>query len=84
MKIAVKDREGNIYTNDMSDENKQSIIEIHFSTSYTQVIVQDQIVDDEGSDRFLTKDIIIPIEQDGLGYVIDMMAVKDYEIGEWV
>jgi len=38
--IAVKrDRDGKVFSNDMSE--KESIYEIHFSTSYTQVKVQE-------------------------------------------
>lgn len=86
MKIAVSDNEGNVYTNntDNMHDGDKTIIEIHFSTSYTQLIVQDLIEDDKGNKSYPTKDIIIPIEDaDGLSQAIDMIAVSSNEIGSW-
>ena len=80
MLIKVKDKEGNIYTNNMSKSNDKSILEIHFCTSYTQVVVQDTIVNDEGVTIYSEKDIIIPLENPNWA---DMIAVDDNEIGEW-
>lgn len=80
MLIKVKDREGNIYSNDMSIDNDKSIIEIHFCTSYTQAIVQDTLVNEQGTTTYPTKDIIIPLENPNW---VDMIAVNEDEIGEW-
>jgi len=74
MKLAVKDREGNVYTNDMT--NPKTIIEIHFGTSYTQVIVQDEIDGYNGDKRYMHKDVIIPTSS---GFI----AIDEDEIGEW-
>ena len=80
MLIKVKDKEGNVYTSDMSKENDKSILEMHFCTSYTQVIVQDTIIDENGKTIYPEKDIIIPLEG---GNWVDMIAVDEDEIGEW-
>lgn len=60
MFITVKDEEGNIYTNDMSKNNDKTIIEIHFSTSRTEVIVQDIEINSIGKTVYVYKSIIIP------------------------
>ena len=84
MKFAVKNRRGEIFTNDMSEDNPNSILEIHFCTSYTQVVVQKQETDDDGVTKYVKEDIIIPIKSpDGFGQAIDFMAVSGDEIGEW-
>jgi len=81
MIVKVRDKDGNIYTNDMSHNADKWILEIHFGTSYTQVIVQDKLQNDEGNEIFPQKNIIIPM---GDMYWIDMLAVNENEIGEWV
>lgn len=82
MRIAVKDINGQLYTNDMSDNNKHVIIEMHFCTSYTQIIVQDTVEEGEKT-IYPTKNVIVPLESDTLDYALDMMAITDDEIGEW-
>lgn len=79
MLIKVKDSKGKIFSNDMS--NFECIIEIHFCTSYTQVIVQEK---DEETNKTINRDIIIPIEnKNDLEQVVDMIAVTSDEIGSW-
>lgn len=76
MKISVTQKsDGKVYTNDMSNENKMCILEIHFCTSYTQVIVQDEI-----DGKFTTHDIIC----DPVGTkpnLVDLIAIQDDETG---
>lgn len=83
MKLAIKDHEGNVYTNNMND--KRVILEIHFCTSYTQAVVQEEVVDEEGNSKFMTKDIIIPNkENEGtLESSLDFIAVNEDELGSW-
>ena len=79
MLIKVRDSKGKVFSNDMN--NIECIIEIHFCTSYTQVIVQEK---DLETDKTITRDIIIPIENDSvLEQTIDMIAIKSDEIGSW-
>ena len=73
-----RNRDGKIFTNDMSQED--CIYEIHFCTSYTQVLVREKV------DGFFTdKEIIIkPIGTEPCSF-FDMIAVgKDDDWGEWV
>ncbi|MDT2832378.1 hypothetical protein P7H62_15430 [Vagococcus carniphilus] len=79
MLIKVRDSKGKVFSNDTS--NFECIIEIHFCTSYTQVVVQEKDVE---TDETIFRDIIIPIEnKNNLEQVIDMIAVKSDEIGSW-
>ena len=80
--ISVEDNNGTVYTNDMSDENKHTILEIHFCTSYTYVRVQDEIITN-GTKTYPTKDIIIDQTINGKANVIDFLAIKASEIGKW-
>lgn len=84
MKFADKNRKGEIFTNDMSEDNPNTILEIHFCTSYTQVVVQKQEIDDKGVTKYITEDIIIPNKSsDEFEQAIDFIAVSGDEIGEW-
>ena len=57
MEIKVKRlRDGKIFTNNLEPE-KDCIIEIHFCTSYTQVVVQEFI-----DSRYISSDLMIEIE----------------------
>ena len=47
--IAVKDSTGNVYT--MPSNTSKCIIEIHYSTSYYQFIVQDVITKEDGEKK---------------------------------
>lgn len=79
MLIKVKDSKGKVFSNDMSQF--ECIIEIHFCTSYTQVVVQEK---DDEEDKTIYRDIIIPIKNDNeLEQAIDFIAVKSDEIGSW-
>ena len=77
--IAVKDNEGNVYT--MPSNTYKCIIEIHYSTSYYQFIVQDVITDEDGGVLYPEKTIIVPINENNW---VDFIAVKESEIGELV
>ena len=56
MEIKVKDDvTGIVYSSNMSDENKNSILAMNFCTSYTQVNVQQEI-----DGKFPTHNIIVP------------------------
>lgn len=79
MLIKVKDYEGNLYTNEMFN-NDRTILEMHFCTSYTQVIVQTIETDENGKQTYPEKNIIIPLENASW---VDMIAVSEDEIGEW-
>jgi len=69
--ISVKrDRDGKIFTNDMSA--KESIYEIHFCTSYTQVRVQE--LDEDG--KLLSREIICKAVGTNANWV-DLMAIQD-------
>lgn len=84
MKLAIKDSEGNVFTNDMTDDN--AIIEVHFCTSYTQVVVQSTDINSEGRPYYPTKDLFIEntASPDDLAKAIDFMAVPSGSIGEWI
>lgn len=83
MTIKVKDtKTGIIYSNDMSDTNKNSILAINFCTSYTQVTVQEEI-DYNGGKAYPEHDIIIPSELPEVNWV-DMIAVQNDPVGEWI
>lgn len=89
MLIQVRNKENKkIYSSDMSADNKQSIIEIHFCTSYTQVIVQDQVeeIDFLTKDtkiKFPTTDLILPPIGSTPNW-IDEIATQGNHTGEWV
>ena len=77
MLIKVRDSKGKVFSNDMS--NFECIIEIHFCTSYTQVVVQEK---DTETNKTINRDIVIPIEnENSIEQAIDMIAVKTDEIG---
>ena len=77
--IAVKDSTGNVYT--MPSNTSKCIIEIHYSTSYYQFIVQD-VVTGEGREKvYPEKTIVVPINENKW---IDFLAVKESELGELV
>lgn len=77
--IAVKDNEGNVYA--MPSETSTCILEVTYSTSYYQFIVQDVITGEDGEILYPEKTIIVPINEDNW---IDFIAVKESEIGELV
>tara|TARA_R110000868_G_C10689494_1_gene748175 strand:+ start:558 stop:812 length:255 start_codon:yes stop_codon:yes gene_type:complete len=81
LKIRQKDT-GQIYSSDMSDENKHTILSFNFCTSYTQVEVQDEI-----DGKFSAHDVILPpygVKAGGLGYAIDHIATQGDPEGEWI
>ena len=77
--IAVKDNTGNVYT--MPSNTNKSIIEIHYSTSYYQFIVQDVVTGKDGEKSYPEKTVIVPINENNW---IDFLAVKESELGELV
>ena len=77
--IAVKDSEGNVYT--MPANTSKCIIEIRYSTSYYEFIVQDVITGEDGEETYPEKTIIVPINRSNW---IDFIAVKESELGELV
>ena len=77
--IAVKDSAGNVYT--MPSNTSKCIIEIHYSTSYYQFIVQDVITGEDGEKAYPEKTIIVPINENNW---IDFLAVKESELWELV
>jgi hypothetical protein len=81
--IKVMDKEGNIYSTDLS--SNKCIYEIHFSTSYTQFEVQEVVIDSDGNKLYKKKSVIVPVEgKDDLATAIDFLAVSDDEIGKIV
>lgn len=75
--------EGEVYSNDMSLSNDNVILEIHFCTSYTEVIVQKKSIDGDGTIIYPTHTIIIPPEGSRPHWV-DLVAVKDCKKGKWI
>lgn len=75
--LKVTDKNGEVYT--MPSETPKCILEVHYSTSYYQFIVQDYILDKDGKERFPEKNIIVPINTDNW---VDFIAVKEEEIGK--
>lgn len=76
--ISVKrDRDGKVFTNNMSA--KESIYEIHFCTSYTQVKVQE--LDEDGNLKSL--DIICNPEGTKAN-CIDLIATQNDDTGTFV
>lgn len=75
--IAVKDSTGNVYT--MPTNTSKCIIEIHYSTSYYEFMVQDVITGEDGETLYPKKTIIVPINENNW---IDFLAVKESELGE--
>jgi len=83
MLIKVKDKKtGVIYSTNMMDGNKHSILEINFCTSYTQVTVQDEIEVD-GKTEYPTHDIILPPFGTTPNWV-DLIATQDDNEGVWI
>ena len=77
--IAVKDSTGNVYT--MPSNTSKSIIEIHYSTSYYEFIVQDVVTGEDGEKVYPEKTIIVPINGDNWA---DFFAIEEDELGELV
>ena len=77
--IVVKDNTGNVYT--MPSNTNKCIIEIHYSTSYYQFIVQDVVTGKDGEKSYPEKTVIVPINENNW---IDFLAVKESELGELV
>lgn len=75
MTISVKrDSDNKVFTTNMSDT--ESIYEIHFCTSYTQVKVQEL----NESGELISKDIICP-PIGTVGNFVDMIAVQNDDTG---
>ena len=86
MLLKIKDlKTGKIYSNDMSDKNKYSILSMNFCTSYTEVEVQDEI-DNNGEKSFPTHIIILPSYGINLSDInwVDLIAIQEDARGEWV
>ena len=77
--IAVKDNEGNVYA--MPSETSTCILEVTYSTSYYQFIVQDVLTGEDGETLYSEKTIIVPINESNW---VDFLAVKESELGEIV
>ena len=77
--IAVNDSTGNVYT--MPSNTSKCIIEIHYSTSYYQFIVQDVVTGKDGEKSYPKKTVIVPINENNW---IDFLAIKESELGELV
>jgi len=76
--IAVKrHRDGKVFTTDMSKDD--GIYEMHFCTSYTQVMIQE--ADDEG--RLKNSEIICKPVGTEPNWV-DLIATQDDDTGEFV
>lgn len=81
MLIKVKDKQGNIFSTDMTD--KRCIYEIHFCTSYTQFLVQEEYVDENGKKKYKHKSIVVPAKKTwDLETALDFIAVNEEELGE--
>jgi hypothetical protein len=76
MLLKVKDQNGDVYT--MPSETPKCILEVHYSTSYYQFVVQDEVIEEEGV-TFPKKNIIVPLDKSNW---IDFLAVNENEIGE--
>ena len=72
-----RDRDGKIFSSDMSDDNRCSILQIHFCTSYTQVVVQDLDSDEKPAD------IVCPPIGMSPNWV-DCIATQDCDNGKFV
>ncbi len=77
--ITVKDKQGNVYT--MPSETSTCILEIHYSTSYYQIEVQDTVEHHDGTITYPKKTIIVPINKEKW---IDFIAVNESDVGELV
>lgn len=83
MLIQVRDKStGIIYSNDMGQNNKHSILSINCCTSYTQVEVQDEI-EVNGKIVYPKHDIILP-PLNSEPYWVDEIAIQNDPKGEWV
>ena len=83
MELKIRDKKtGVIYSSNMSDENKHSIINMSFCTSYTQVEVQDEI-EENGKKSWPTHDIILPPIGSVVNWV-DLIATQNDNEGEWI
>ena len=81
MLIKVKDKTTNkVYTNEM--DNDCCITEIHFCTSYTQVVVQD-VINKDGKTTYPNHDVILPPLKSE-PYWVDLIAIQNSNIGEWI
>ena len=86
MLIKIKDlRNGKVYSNDMSNQNTQSILSIHFCTSYTEIEVQDEI-DNNGIKSFPKHTVILPPYGVALKDInwVDLIAIQGEARGEWI
>jgi hypothetical protein len=68
-------KDGRIFTSDMSGKDDACILQIHFSTSYTQVVIQEKI-----GEKFTQFDLIcLPIGSEPC--VIDLIATANDDEG---
>ena len=77
MKISVKDKEGNIYSMP-TNKFDNSILAIHYCTSYYQFEIQSAIGD---NGKRLYKDVVVLTKNPS---PFDLIAISDDEIGEIV
>lgn len=76
--LAVKDSKGKVYT--MPSKTDECIFEVHYCTSYIHFKIQ-QIVEKNGRKYYPLKNIFVVL---GNANLIDLIALKDAEIGELV
>lgn len=74
--ITVEDKDGKRYS--MPSKRPRCILEVHYSTSYLQFVVQDHYTDENGNETFPEKDVIVPLEGSN---GVDFIAVNENEIG---
>lgn len=72
-----RNSDGKVFTNDMSE--RESIYEIHFCTSYTQVLIQE-----DGDDGILTSKDIICESMGTSPNPLDLIATQDDETGMFI
>jgi hypothetical protein len=84
MKIQIKDKQtGIIYSNDMSKENRYSILRIDFTTEGTTFEVQNEEVGDNGKKLFTTKELSVRPDKMDFGLCF-LYSVQNNDEAEWV
>ena len=75
--ISVKrTRDGKVFTSDMSKSD--GIYEIHFCTSYTEVMIQEEIEGNLVSERIICEPVGTKAS------FVDLIAIKDDDLGVFI
>lgn len=77
--ISVADKNGMVYS--MPSKTARCILEIHYSTSYLQFVVQDERKNEDGTSSLATKNVFVTLNTENW---VDWLAVNSDDVGKLI